>query len=167
LPSTGEAQLGQTMPCRGMACHHRAISLTSHLQLAPPCPGRSLYSPEPARAFLCSPRRMHTRASTCPDTPRHAHARARARMAPALDAPERDDAHRLASPPPSLSVPVDARHHPDAPGHGHLPAGTPQVTSASTTDRHDLRAPVKLTAAVDPRLHRQHARQPRQDTSNQ
>jgi hypothetical protein len=104
--------------------------------------------------------------STWPGAPRHAHARASARTASALDAPERDDAHRLASPPPSLSAPVDARHHPDAPRHGHLPAGTPQVTSASTTDRHDLRAPVKLTAAVDPRLHRHHARQPRQDASN-
>ncbi|KAK1683514.1 hypothetical protein QYE76_044362 [Lolium multiflorum] len=40
------------------------------------------------------------------------------------------------------------------------------MTRASTTARHDLRAPVKLTAAVAPRLHRHHARQLRQCTSN-
>ena len=60
---------------------------------------------------------------------------ARARMALTLDAPERDDAHCLASPRPFLSAPVDARRHPEAPGHGHLPAGTPCSTTTTPITR--------------------------------
>ena len=73
--------------------------------------------------------------TACPVAPRHAHALARAHMAQTLDAPERDDPRALASPRPSLSAPVDARRHPAAPGHGHLPAGTPQSTTTTTITR--------------------------------
>ncbi|KAK1683928.1 hypothetical protein QYE76_044776 [Lolium multiflorum] len=54
--------------------------------------------------------------------------RARARMALTLDAQSVTKPRAPASPPHSLSTPVDARRHPAPPGHVHLPAGTPQTT---------------------------------------
>jgi hypothetical protein len=87
-------------------------------------------------------------------------------MAPALDTPERDDAHGPASPPPSLSAPVDARQLPASPGHAHGAAGTPQMTRASTTARHGPSTPIKRASATEPLRSHDHARHPRQCTSN-
>ncbi|KAK1668420.1 hypothetical protein QYE76_056579 [Lolium multiflorum] len=61
-------------------------------------------------------------------------------MALTLDAQSVTKPRAPASPPHSLSTPVDARRHTAPPGHGHLPAGTPQTTTASTPSRHDLQA---------------------------
>ncbi|KAK1621252.1 hypothetical protein QYE76_026769 [Lolium multiflorum] len=101
---------------------------------------------------------LSRRASTvAPDTPRHAMQQRR------TPCPERQPPRSPASPLPSLSA---STPHLTRPWKRSMARGNAAVTSASTIVCHDLRAPIKLTAAVEPRLHRHHARQPRQDTSN-
>ena len=39
----------KTLPCRGMACHHHAISSPGHLWTAPPCQFPPSHSPDHAR----------------------------------------------------------------------------------------------------------------------
>jgi hypothetical protein len=154
------------MPCRGMAWPHHAISSPGHLQPEPPCPLASPHSPGHARTIPWSTRRTHTPETARPVTPRQRPCRARARMASTLDAQSVTTPRVLASPQPSRSPPVDASPHRDTPGHARWPAGTPQVTNASTPIRHCPRAPVKLTSAVVPRFPHNQARQHRMDVAN-
>ena len=123
------------MPGRGMACHSTASPLSGHLWTEPPCHFSSSHSPDAAQPLTRRSHASETPEHERPVAPRTRPCRARARMAPTLDAPERDDPRALASPRPSLSAPVDARRHPAARGHGHLPAGTPQSTTTTTITR--------------------------------
>jgi hypothetical protein len=146
--------------------HPHAISSPGHLQPEPPCPLASPHSPGHAQPQPRRKQAPETSAHTRPDTPRTRPCRARARLAPTLDAQSVTTPHASASPPPSLSAPVDVQRHTAPPGHARWPAGTPQVTNASTPIRHCPRAPVKLPAAVAPRFPHNQARQLRMDVAN-
>jgi hypothetical protein len=106
------------MPWHGMPPH--AISSPGHLGPAPPCPLASPHSPGHARTLPWSTRRMHTPEPARPVTPRQRPCHARARMAPALDAPERAAPRRLS---PSLVT--------SACRMNHLRSRTPPDTTTS------------------------------------
>jgi hypothetical protein len=149
-----------------MAWPSHAISSPGHLQPEPPCPLASPHSPGHTQPQPRRKQAPETSAHTRPDVPRHAHVapvRAwRTHWTPrSVTTP-----HASASPPPSLSAPVDVQRHTAPPGHARWPAGTPQVTNASTPIRHCPRAPVKLPAAVAPRFPHNQARQLRMDVAN-
>jgi hypothetical protein len=126
------------MPWHGMPLH--AISSPGHFQRATPCQISPSHSPDAAQPLPRRSQAPETSAHARPGTPRTRPCRARARMALTLDAQSVTKPRAPASPPHSLSTPVDARRHTAPPGHGHLPAGTPQTTTASTPSRHDLQA---------------------------
>jgi hypothetical protein len=157
LPSTGEAQLGQNMPCRGMACHSPAHSLSGHFQQASPCQSLSSHSPEPdqtkprpslapQRAEIAVPSGAQTR--PCTRQSAHGIHPGRARTSAARSPRVTSTLH--------LS-PVHAPGRQQARRHDRLTAGTPWPSSSSTRRATGLQALVDLAIAAEPRLRHDHA----------
>ncbi|KAK1612368.1 hypothetical protein QYE76_036041 [Lolium multiflorum] len=138
------AHLDQKLPCRGMACHPLALSLSGHLHPAPPCQAHFSHSPEqpghetPPNLALDTPER---------DAPRRAsyvHTRARARTASAAGTPRASIAslprvpsaltlcaNRLTTSPHTAQTPPLARGTPDDAHSDDRPPRTCKLPSSS------------------------------------
>ena len=124
------------MPCS--PCPPHAITVSDHLWPAPPCHFSSSYSPDPAQAMTRRIPALETPEHARPVAPRHARASPERAWHSPWTRQSVTNADALASPQPSLSAPVDARRHAEAPRHGHLPAGTPQSTTTTPITRRGI-----------------------------